>query len=243
MSNDPDQWGPPDVEADIEHAASDQALIGLSFSDKFRAQEFLTAMTRLASVGSLKLRDAVVVSKDDSGDVKVQETIDPTPGRSALSGAMWTGLIGLIVGGPVGWVAGLGLGAGAGAITAKVVDLGIPDEWVEWFRAAVHRGTTTVVILAEDVDLGALEQEVRRFAGAELLHSTLPAYAIDLLRDALGERRDEPSDEWRGSSGSPDVVGAVPPAPPDESGGPDEAPSPEAVTEEPTAEPSSDDGE
>jgi uncharacterized membrane protein len=191
MTFDPSQWGPPGedegIDPGIEHADSDQALLGLSFADKYRAQEFLTAVTRLGSKGSLKLRDAVIVTKGGSGEVKVQETVDPTPARSALSGAMWTGLIGLIVGGPVGWVAGIGLGAGAGAITAKVMDLGIPDEWVKWFRAAVDEGTTTVVILAEDLDLGALEAEVRRFAGAELVHSTLPAYAIESLRDALGE--------------------------------------------------------
>ncbi len=191
------EWDPPTVppeseplapdQTPIERIDTDQALIGLSFGDAFRAQEFLTAMTRLASVGALQLRDAVFVSKDDKGDVKVRETVDPQPGRSALSGAMWSGLLGLIIGGPVGWVAGMGIGAGAGAITAKVVDIGIPDEWVDWFRAAVHEGTTTVVILAEDVDIGALEDEVRRFAGAELVHSTLPAYAIQGLRDALGD--------------------------------------------------------
>ena len=184
------QWGRPDRQAGIEGAQSDLALLGLSFGDRYRAQEFLTAMTRLGSVGALKLRDAVIVTKDADGDVKVQETVDPTPGRSALSGAMWTGLLGLIVGGPVGWVAGIGLGAGAGAITAKVVDLGVPDEWVDWFRAAVDNGTTTVIVLAEQFDLSALEAEVRRFEGAELVHSTLPVYAINQLRAALGEEID-----------------------------------------------------
>lgn len=192
-------WDPPPVPTEpdaiavgqtpIEQIDTDQALIGLSFADAFRAQEFLTAMTRLASVGSLKLRDAVFVSKDDNGDVKVRETVDPQPGRSALSGAMWSGLLGLVIGGPVGWVAGMGIGAGAGAITAKVVDIGVPDEWVDWFRAAVNDGTTTVVILAEEVDIGALQAEVRRFAGAELVHSTLPGYAIQQLRDALDDER------------------------------------------------------
>lgn len=182
------EWEPPSIEpTPIEDIETDQGLIGLSFGDAFRAQEFLTAMSRLASQGSMRLRDAVVVSKDDNGDVKVRETIDPQPGRTAASGAIWSGLLGLIIGGPVGWIAGLGIGAGAGAITAKVVDLGIPDEWVAWFREAVHAGTTTVVILAEDLDVGALEAEVRRFAGAELVHATLPAATIDQLRSALDE--------------------------------------------------------
>lgn len=181
MTN-PAGWDAP---TGIEHVETDQALIGLSFEDSYRAQEFLTAMTRLSSKGSLQMRDAVIVSKDDDGGVRVKETIDPQPARTALSGAAWTGLLGLLVGGPVGWLAGIGLGASAGAITAKVVDLGVPDEWVDWFRAAVREGTTTVVVLAEDVDLRTLEQEARRFAGAELVHSTLPASSIRQLRAAL----------------------------------------------------------
>jgi len=187
INPDDNGWDAPSVDSNIEHIDSDQVLVGLSFDDRFRAQEFLTAMTRLASQGAMQLRDAVFVMKDDDGNVRVQETIDPQMGRSALSGAMWSGLLGLLIGGPVGWVAGLGLGAGAGALAAKVVDLGIPDDWVDWFRAAVADGTTTVVILAEHLDVGALEEEIRRFHGAELVHSTLPGYAIDQLRAALAE--------------------------------------------------------
>ena len=116
-----------------------ETLVGISFDDAFRAQEFLTAATRLAAQGHLILKDAVTVTKTVDGQTTVRETIDPQPKRSALSGAVWTGLIGLLVAGPAGWVAGLAVGAGAGAVAAKVVDLGIPDEWVSWFRQARHR--------------------------------------------------------------------------------------------------------
>lgn len=160
-------------------------LVGVAFSGPMLAQEYLLAMSRLRSEGSLRLKDAVIVTKNDQGTVKVTETIDPTPGRSALSGAMWTGLLGLFVGGPVGWLAGIGIGAGAGAVTAKVVDLGIPDDWVDWFKQAVRPGTSAVVILAEDVDLRALEREAERFRGAELIHSTLPDAVIDDLEAAF----------------------------------------------------------
>lgn len=174
-----------DITAAVAGGGSDQALIGISFRDQFRAQEFLTAMGGLASRGSLKLVDAVVLRKDEHGEVKVRETIDPQPGRAALSGAVWTGLLGLLLGGPVGWLAGLGIGAGTGAIAAKVVDLGVPDEWVDWFRLAVGDGTTTVVILAEQLDLNALNHEASRFAGAKLVHATLPADAVARLQAAL----------------------------------------------------------
>ncbi len=44
-----------------------QVLVGISFDDVFRAQEFLTEATRLAAQGRLKLRDAVTIIKNEQG--------------------------------------------------------------------------------------------------------------------------------------------------------------------------------
>lgn len=166
--------GPPD------------SIIGISFGDVYRAQEFLTAVTRMNANGELKLLDAVMVSKDEDGRTRVRETVDLQPGRAALSGAVWTGLLGLIIGGPVGWIAGLGVGAGAGVITAKVVDLGIPDDWVAWFKDAVAPHTFTVVVLANTVDVDALVDEAGRFDGGQLVYANLQSNVIERIERALG---------------------------------------------------------
>lgn len=164
-----------------------QTLVGVSFENSFRAQEFLIALNGLAAAERLKLKDAVTVVKDDSGKTVVHETIDPPPGRTALSGAMWAGLLGLVLGGPVGWVAGMAVGAGAGAVTAKVIDLGISDEWVDWFRDAVQPGTAMVALLAEELDRNALVAEAARFTGAELVYANLDDTTIDRIKGALGQ--------------------------------------------------------
>ena len=162
-----------------------QTLVGISFPDIFRAQEFLTAVTRLKANQSLVLEDAVIVVKDDDGKTVVRETIDPQPGRSAMSGGMWTGLFGLLLGGPVGWAAGAAIGAGAGALTAKIVDLGISDEWVAWFREAVKPGTATVAVLASEIIEDDLVAEVHRFAGAELVYANFDEAMMARLSGAL----------------------------------------------------------
>ena len=162
-----------------------QTLVGISFPDVFRAQEFLTAVTRLRANSSLVLEDAVIVVKDEEGKTVVRETIDPQPGRSAMTGGMWTGLFGLLLGGPVGWAAGAAIGAGAGALTAKVVDLGISDEWVSWFREAVKPGTATVAILASEIVEDHLVAEVKRFAGAELVYANFDEEMLARVNAAL----------------------------------------------------------
>lgn len=162
-----------------------QTLVGISFENPFRAQEFIVAASALAAAGKLKLKDAVTIVKDDSGKTVVHETIDPAPARSALSGAVWAGLFGLILGGPVGWIAGLAVGAGAGALTAKVMDLGVPDEWVSWFRDAVQPGTSTVALLVEGLDRDALVAEAARFMGAKLVYANLDEATIERIRGAF----------------------------------------------------------
>lgn len=162
-------------------------LVGIQFSDAFRAQEFLTAATRLAATGKLVLKDAVFVAAHADGRTVVRETVDPTPGRSALGGAMWTGLFGLLLGGPIGWIGGMAVGAGTGAVTAKVVDLGIPDEWVHWFRQAVHPESVILALLVTDLDENALVAEAERFAGAHLVYTNLDPIGLRRLEEALGQ--------------------------------------------------------
>jgi len=169
-----------------------RTLVGISFTDAFRAQEFLTAATRLAANGKLRLIDAVFVAKDDNGKTVVRETVDLQAGRSAVSGALWAGLFGLLLGGPVGWIVGAGVGAGTGAVAAKVIDHGVSDEWVKWFREAVQDSTTTLVLLTEDLDRAALVNELERFAGARLVYANVDPEWLDRMHVALGEAPSRP---------------------------------------------------
>jgi uncharacterized membrane protein len=186
----------------MDQQPTDQTLVGISFGDPFRAQEFLTAATRLASEKKLQLRDAVFIGKDTNGRVLVRETMDPTPGRTALSGAVWAGLFGLILGGPVGWLIGAGVGAGAGAVTAKVMDHGVPDEWVGWFKQAVQPGSTVLALLVSDLNRAALLDELERFHGATLVYANLPEASLEQIRRALDEPPQTPTDAGPAEGGA-----------------------------------------
>jgi uncharacterized membrane protein len=209
-------WWPPvgktDVMTDSFGGAEPRGadtIVGISFDDSFRAQEFLTASYRLAARGDVELRDAVMIVKDANGKTVVRETTDPQPGRSALSGGMWAGLFGLILGGPVGWLAGTAIGAGAGAVSAKIVDIGVPDEWVDWFREAVQPNTVTVALLLGRYDGHAAIQELERFAGARLVYANVPPDMVQRIRSALGDSATGPLTQ------DPDAHELPPPAAPE----------------------------
>jgi uncharacterized membrane protein len=162
-------------------------LAAISFSDDLRAVEFMTAMTRLARDGRLNLHDAVFVVKDDNGKTYVRETRDLQPGRTALGAGLWSGLFGLLLGGPVGMLVAGGIGAGAGAITAKVVDVGVTDEFVDQLREMVQPGTTTVALLGDEIETDAVLTELRRFEGARYVAGNLPLEGNRRVREVLGD--------------------------------------------------------
>lgn len=179
-------------------------IIGIAFEDGYRAREFLTAATRLVSLHRIDLQDAVVITKDAEGKARVQETRDPTPGTSAVSSGMWTGLLGLILAGPVGLLVGGAVGAGTGAVAAKVVDIGIPDAWVTWFRDAVPNDSVTVVLLLGNFEQTAVLDELERFAGARLVYANVDRAAVARIREALGDPATGPLTQQADGGGDAD---------------------------------------
>lgn len=179
MADDPSSGGAPTDGSEAE------TLVALSFPDAFRASEFLTAAQRLVANDQLSLHDAVFLTKDPEGKTYVQETVDLQTGQTALGAGMWSSLFGLILGGPVGLLIGGAVGAGAGVLAARVVDLGVNDETVEQIRAVVKPGTTTLVLLCSHIDREAALAELRRFEGAEYVWGNLSLDRLAALNTAL----------------------------------------------------------
>ncbi|MET0326961.1 MAG: DUF1269 domain-containing protein [Ilumatobacteraceae bacterium] len=172
---------------DVSDPAAAPRLAAISFDDDLRAVEFMTAVTRLAKDKRLNLHDAVFVVKRPDGKTYVRETKDLQPGPTAIGAGLWSGLFGLLLGGPVGMLVAGGIGAGAGAVAAKLVDVGVTDEFVAQLREMVREGTTTVAILADHVETDAVLAELHRFEGARYVAGNLPLAAIQAVRDALGD--------------------------------------------------------
>ena len=70
--------------------------MAISFPDQFRANEFLTAASRLVSQHKLVAKDAVFVAKDDDGKAHVRETRDLQTGTTAASTGLWSAFIGAL---------------------------------------------------------------------------------------------------------------------------------------------------
>lgn len=202
--------GPPPADpsavADAEVPRAEQ-IVGMSFDKVTRADEVLLALAHLQQEGEIKLSDAVVVGKDESGRVHIRQTVDPTPGRAALGGGFWGLLIGSLFGGPV-FLGAAAVGAGSAALMAKLVDLGLDDHWVKEVGKWLDAGTSALLLLVADDVHPAVIRELSRYEGT-VIACTYPEAVRQELERALAEGPSGPP-SGGGASGGPSPFARYP---------------------------------
>jgi uncharacterized membrane protein len=171
------------VDAAGEGAAQHEHIVALVFDKPSRATEVLLNLLHLQQEGAIRLGDAVVIAKDESGRARVQQTMDVTPARGALIGGWWGLLAGLLVGGPV-IAAG---GAVAGALYGKLVDKGLDDGWIKQMSEWLEAGRSALLLLVTVENKAQVLRELGRYEG-EVVSTDFPEGVKRELEEAL---RDE----------------------------------------------------
>src|SRR5215470_14704266 len=108
------------------------AVIG--YNDVFKAEEVRLSLIKMQRDYLIDLEDAVVAVKDPSGKVKLHQAINLTA-AGAVRGGFWGSLIGLIFLNPL---LGLAVGAGAGAVTGALSDVGINDNFMKELASGLN---------------------------------------------------------------------------------------------------------
>jgi uncharacterized membrane protein len=164
---------------------SDQQLVVLGFDTQIAAGEFVTAAARMSQEGKLLLQDAVFVTKNDKGKVRVTQTTEPSVGQSALGGAFWGLLFGALLFIPV---AGMAIGAATSALIAKFTDTGVSDDFIKKLRESIEPGRTNVALLVSHIKGDEVLEELTRFSGmATLVYGSMPPETIAATEAALAE--------------------------------------------------------
>ena len=86
-------------------------LIAIAYPDQATAERVRGRLAEAVKAKVIELDDAVVISRDAEGKVKLHQTTS-TAGVGAAGGAVWGGLIGLLFLAPL---LGMAVGAAAGA--------------------------------------------------------------------------------------------------------------------------------
>lgn len=157
-------------------------LIFAGFDDQKRALEVRNKLLAMEKEHLLDLEDAVVAERREDGKVKLHQVHHLTA-AGAVTGGFWGALIGLLFLNPA---FGLVIGAGIGAVTGALTDVGIDDDYMKRVSNVLRPGTSGLFILVRRATPDKVIEELRPFDGT-ILSTSLSHEDEQKLRAALHE--------------------------------------------------------
>jgi uncharacterized membrane protein len=155
-------------------------VVAIAYRDRDTAVRVMETLAGLQKRGEIRLEDAVIAERRGDGSIAVDQGINALK-RGATHGLIWGGIIGTAFLVPI---AGLALGAAAGAIEGAIRDYGLDDDFVEKTSAALKPGGAAVFLLVAKAKPEPVIAALRPFGGI-LIQSSLSPEAEAMLRVKL----------------------------------------------------------
>jgi uncharacterized membrane protein len=157
-------------------------LVAITYSDEATAEAARKKVLEMQTEYLISLEDAVVVVKDAEDKIKLNQMFNATA-AGAASGSFWGFLVGLIFMMPI---AGVLLGAAAGALGGKLSDYGINDRFMKDVASAIKPGNAALFLLIKNMTTDKVVAGLQQFGGT-VLRTNLDQSKEKELRDALDE--------------------------------------------------------
>jgi uncharacterized membrane protein len=155
-------------------------LVVIGFDDETTAFELRAKLAKLQKEYLIEMEDVVVVTKDEKGKVKLHQAVNLTA-AGAVGGGFWGMLIGLIFLNPL---LGAAVGAGAGAISGKLSDIGVDDKFMKELAETVKPGSSALFVLVRKATPDKVLEQLKGFKG-KVLKTSLSADREEELRKVL----------------------------------------------------------
>jgi uncharacterized membrane protein len=139
-------------------------LVVIGYDDQFKGEEVRLKLLKLQKEYLIDLEDAVVAIKDETGKVKLHQAVNLTA-AGAISGGFWGALVGLIFLNPL---LGFAVGAGAGAVSGALSDVGIDDKFMKELAEALAPGTSALFVLVRKATPDKVLEELKGTGGKVL---------------------------------------------------------------------------
>ncbi len=158
-------------------------LVVLTFDDTEQAVQAFEALKHAQSGGHLKIDDAAVIVKQESGKVEIKNQLD----TGVKWGAVGGGVLGLLLAGLFFPLAGLAVGAIGGALIGKALDLGVDKKFVQDVTENLKPGSSALFVIGSSDNPAVVAGALRPFQGT-IYQTTLPSDSVAALQDALKKR-------------------------------------------------------
>lgn len=136
-------------------------LIVVAFPEHTLAFELRAKLASMQEHYLIEMEDVVVVTKDVAGKVKLHQAQNLTA-AGAVSGGFWGMLIGMMFLNPL---VGVAVGAGAGAISGSLTDVGVNDRFMRELAENFKPGCGAVFVLVRKLTGDKLLDGLSEFRG------------------------------------------------------------------------------
>ena len=157
-------------------------LIVLTFDDTEQAGQVFEAIKQAQSSGHVKIEDAAVIVKDETGKVHVKNQMD----KAIAVGAVGGGILGLMIASVFFPLAGLAIGAIGGGLIGKSLDKGVDQKFVKDVTESLKPGSSALFVIGSG-DPAVVLAILRPFQGT-VYQTTLPSDLVDELLVALKKK-------------------------------------------------------
>jgi len=163
-------------------------LVAVGFDKAETADQVLLKLIGMKKEYLIDLEDAVVVVRNAEGKIHVKQSVN-LPALGAASGLASGGLFGALVGllflNPLaGFAIGGVLGAGAGALSGKLSDYGIDDDFIKSLSETIPNDSSALFILIRKVQPEKVLAELSGVSG-KVIRTSLSPEQEKRLEDAL----------------------------------------------------------
>ncbi|WP_413441783.1 DUF1269 domain-containing protein [Synechococcus sp. MIT S1220] len=157
-------------------------LVVIGFPTTDEAEQVRSELVGMQQEHLIALEDAVVLEHGEDGHVHLRQAINMAA-AGAASGTFWGMLVGLIFLNPL---AGLVVGAGAGAASGALSDIGINDQFLRDLSETLPKGSAALALLVRDGTPDRIVDRLRSHApNARIVKTSLSHANEDKLRELL----------------------------------------------------------
>ncbi len=158
-------------------------LAVIAYPGQDTAAQAAAALVKMQKEYLIQLEDVAWVTKKPDGKMKLHQGTSLT-GVAASGGALWGFVFGLLFLAPL---AGMAIGAAAGALVGHFSDIGVDDKWAKQVAASIPAGGSALFVLARNSQNERVLPEMAKFGG-QVLKTSLSDEQQAALEEALSTK-------------------------------------------------------
>jgi len=155
-------------------------LVVIGFDDEATAFSMRAELAKMQKEYLIEMEDVVVVTKDEKDKIKLHQAVNLTA-SGAMGGGFWGMLIGMVFFNPL---LGAAVGAGAGALSGKLADIGVSDTFMKELGETLTPGTSALFVLVRKATPDKVLEGLKGIKG-KILQTSLTKDKEEELRKVL----------------------------------------------------------